>query len=41
MTPLITIQILGFRAVVAKKVSDRLAMKRILSKDDKQIINFM
>ncbi len=41
MTPLITIQLLGFRAVMAKKVRDRIAMKRILSKDDEQIINFM
>ena len=41
MTPLITIQLLGFRAVVAKHVRDSLAMKRILSADDEQIINFM
>ncbi|MBO5511572.1 MAG: DUF1538 domain-containing protein [Clostridia bacterium] len=41
MTPLITIQLLGFRAVVQKKVRDRIAMKRILSADDEQIIRFM
>ncbi len=41
MTPLITIQLLGFRAVMHKKVRDRLAMKRILSADDEQIIRFM
>ncbi len=41
MTPLITIQLLGFRAVMHKKVRDRIAMKRILSADDEQIIRFM
>ncbi len=41
MTPLITIQLLGFRAVMHKKVRDRMAMKRILSADDEQIIRFM
>ena len=41
MTPLITIQFLGFRAVVHKKVRDRIAMKRILYADDEQIIRFM
>lgn len=41
MTPLITIQLLGFRAVIHKKVSERIAMKRILSADDEQIIRFM
>ena len=41
MTPLITIQFLGFRAVIHKKVRDRIAMKRILSADDEQIIRFM
>ena len=41
MTPLITIQLLGFRAVVHKKVRDRIAMKRILSADDEQLIRFM
>ena len=41
MTPLITIQLLGFRAVIHKKVRDRIAMKRILTADDEQIIRFM
>ena len=41
MTPLITIQLLGFRSVVHKKVRDRIAMKRILTADDEQIIRFM
>ena len=41
MTPLITIQLLGFRAVMHKKVRDRIVMKRILSADDEQIIRFM
>ncbi len=40
MTPLITIQLLGFNAVVKKKVSDRIAMRRILQADDEQIIDF-
>ena len=40
MTPLITIQILGFKAVMTSKVRTRLAMKRILSADDEQIIYF-
>ncbi len=41
MTPLITIQLLGFRAVMHKMVRDRIAMKRILSSDDEQVIRFM
>lgn len=41
MTPLITIQLLGFRAVIQKKVRDRIAMKRILTADDEQLIRFM
>ncbi len=41
MTPLITIQLLGFQAILRKKVRDNIAMKRILSSDDEQIINFM
>lgn len=40
MTPLITIQLLGFRAVMTKKVKDRIAMRRILQADDEQIIDF-
>ncbi len=41
MTPLITIQLLGFRAIVSNKLQERRAMKRILDADDGQIINFM
>lgn len=41
MAPLITIQILGFRAIIAKKISDSIAMKKILGAEDEQIINFM
>ena len=41
MTPLITIQLLGFRAIMANRVKERKAMQRILDADDQQIINFM
>ena len=41
MTPLITIQALGFKAIVTKRVRQRIAMKRILDSDDEQIISFM
>ena len=41
MTPLITIQLLGFRGIVAERVNERRAMKRILDADDQQIINFV
>ena len=41
MTPLITIQLLGFKAVVTRQVRNNIAMKRILSSDDEQIIDFM
>lgn len=41
MAPLITIQLLGFRAVVHNYVQEKRAMKRILDADDHQIINFM
>ena len=41
MTPLITIQILGFRAVVTKAVKNKIAQNRILNADDEQIIEFM
>ena len=41
MTPLITIQLLGFKAIVSNKVKEKRAMERILSADDEQIINFM
>jgi len=41
MTPLITIQLLGFRAIMKKKVSEKAALRRILNADDEQIISFM
>ena len=41
MTPLITIQLLGFRAILSDRMKERRAMKRILDADDQQIINFM
>lgn len=41
MTPLITIQLLGFRSVATKHIKERIAMKRILDADDEQIIKFM
>jgi hypothetical protein len=41
MTPLITTQTLGFKAVVTKRVKEKIAMKRILDADDEQIIKFM
>ena len=41
MAPLITIQLLGFRALVSEKIAEHRAMKRILDADDQQIINFM
>ncbi|MGN1128592.1 MAG: DUF1538 family protein, partial [Candidatus Flemingiibacterium sp.] len=40
MTPLITIQLLGFRAVMKRRISERIAMRRILEADDEQIIEF-
>ena len=41
MAPLITIQLLGFKAIVSNRVKEKQAMKRILDADDMQIINFM
>ena len=41
MTPLITIQLLGFRSIMDRRVKEHRAMKRILDADDQQIINFM
>lgn len=41
MTPLITIQVLGFRAIATAIIKERIAMKRILDADDEQIIDFM
>ena len=41
MTPLITIQVLGFRAIVSRRVREKIAMRRILGAHDEQIIRFM
>ncbi len=41
MAPLITIQLLGFRGILAERRAERRAMKKILDADDQQIINFM
>ena len=41
MTPLITIQLLGFKAIISKHIRERRAMQQILSADDQQIIDFM
>ncbi len=41
MTPLITIQLLGFKGVVMSIVREKRAMKKILDADDGQIINFI
>ncbi len=41
MTPLITIQLLGFKSVVQRKVVEKHRLKTIISSEDEQIINFM
>ena len=41
MAPLITIQLLGFKSVITRKLRDTAAMKKILSAEDEQIIDFM
>ena len=41
MTPLITIQLLGCRGIIAERRAERRAMKKILDADDQQIINFL
>ena len=40
MIPLISIQLLGFRAIMSKVVKDNISMGRILKADDDQIIYF-
>ena len=40
MTPLITIQALGFRSIVSRFVREKAALRKILSADDAQIIYF-
>lgn len=41
MAPLITIQLLGFRAVLTRRIKEKIAVRRILNADDEQIIDFM
>lgn len=41
MTPLITIQVLGFKAIVSRTVRNRMMMRRIQDADDEQIIDFI
>ena len=41
MTPLITIQLLGFRSVMNRQLKSRIAQRKIISAEDDQIINFM
>ncbi|MBE6631888.1 MAG: DUF1538 domain-containing protein [Ruminococcaceae bacterium] len=41
MTPLITIQLLGFRGVMKERIAEHRAMRRILDADDQQIIDFL
>ena len=41
MTPLITIQLLGFRSIMDSRMKERRAMRKILDADDQQIISFM
>lgn len=41
MTPLITIQMLGFTSISKKRVREKLAMKKILDEEDDQIIKFL
>ncbi len=40
MAPLITIQLLGFRAIMAKSIARKVAMQKILAANDEQIIEF-
>jgi len=40
MTPLITIQVMGFRAIFTAKLKNRMMMRRIQDADDEQIIDF-
>lgn len=41
MTPLITIQLLGFTSLSKKRFSQKLAMRKMLGEKDEQIIRFM
>ena len=41
MTPLITIQLLGFTSISKKIMAEKLAMRKILDEEDDQIIRFL
>ena len=41
LTPLITIQLLGFKSVITLKIKESRQIRRIISADDEQIISFM
>jgi hypothetical protein len=41
LTPLITIQLLGFKSIIASYIHERNNKKKIYDADDEQIINFM
>ena len=41
MTPLITIQVMGFKAIATNKLKNRMMMRRIQDADDEQIIDFV
>ncbi len=41
MTPLITIQLLGFKAVVGRQVKQKKRLRRLMDAEDEQIIRFM
>ncbi len=41
MAPLITIQLLGFKAYATRKIHEKIAVRRILNANDEQIIDFM
>ena len=41
LAPLITIQLLGFKSIMTRKINEKLAINRILRADDEQIIDFM
>ena len=41
MTPLITIQLLGFTSLSKKRFSQKLAMRKMLLENDDQIIRFL
>ena len=40
MVPLITMQVLGFKAIVSRRMRQKLTERRIFAADDEQIIYF-